>query len=262
MCIAILNASGNTLPEEYLENSWDNNNQGAGLLWVENKKLKSYKTFKYEDLTDKYYELRKNAFIGNIVLHFRISTSGKHNDEDLHPFFVDNGLAFVHNGIIHGLGDHMYSDTWYFNETVLKGLPKGFLDNKVICKLLKGEIGYSKLLFLDKNDNYYIINEHLGSFDSNGNWFSNNSHLESLSYYYYGNEKKSKNKSKKPFGWSIYDEEEWWDANPLSPKEKEKEEEVKEDCPFCGARESMKYLPIQQDYCCEKCGEYFIENCH
>jgi len=192
MCIAIMNKAGNTLPEAYIQNSWDNNPQGAGLLWVENGRLTEFKTFKCEELKKKYYELRGNAFIGNIVLHFRISTSGKHNEENLHPFFVNRGLAFVHNGVIHGLGDQVHSDTWHFNDSILRKLPKGFLSIKGIEILIKKAIGHSKLLFLDKNDKYYIINEHLGSFDSNGNWFSNTSHLQLNSYVFYGNTKVDK----------------------------------------------------------------------
>jgi predicted glutamine amidotransferase len=187
-----MNASGNTLPEAYLQNSWDNNPQGAGLLWVENGKLTEFKTFKCEELKKKYFELRGNAFIGNIVLHFRISTSGKHNEENLHPFFVDKGLAFVHNGVIHGLGDTIHSDTWHFNNSILRKLPKGFLDIEGIEILIKKAIGHSKLLFLDKNDKFHIINEHLGSFDKDGNWFSNTSHLQLNSYVFYGNTKVKK----------------------------------------------------------------------
>ncbi len=189
MCIAILNKKGNTLPEAYIENSFINNSQGAGLLWAENGKLNEFKTFKYEELRDKYFELRKNLFVGNIVLHFRISTAGKLDKENTHPFFVSKSLAFVHNGVISGLGDKNFSDTWWFNQSILKNLPKSFLKNSATIELIRKYIGNSKLLFLDKNDEYFIVNDKAGTFDENGNWFSNNSHLQINSYVYYGNQR-------------------------------------------------------------------------
>ena len=258
-----MNKSGNTLLESYIQNSWENNPQGAGLLWVENHVLYEFKTFKYEELKDKYYELRKNIFVGNIVLHFRISTSGKHNEENLHPFFVNKGLAFVHNGVIQGLGDQVHSDTWYFNENILKGLPKNFLKNEAIDTLIKKAIGHSKLLFLDKNDNYHIINEHLGSFDIHGNWFSNDSHVYNLDFYYHGNEKRSKGKmkTKGSFVWSAFDEDDWWEKNNMSSKTKDIEE-MKDDCVFCQAKNSVVYDEKAEDFLCENCGLYLMENCH
>jgi len=74
MCIAILNINSQ-LPEETLKNSWNNNEQGAGLLWNEAGQLQTFKTHKFKQLLKQYNKLRSSPIIGKIILHFRIATS-------------------------------------------------------------------------------------------------------------------------------------------------------------------------------------------
>lgn len=194
MCIAILNTKGQ-IKDKYIKNSWDNNDQGAGLLWNEDNQLKTYKTYDYKDFLNKYKEVRKNPTVNKIVLHFRIATSGHDKYVNLHPFNVNDSLGFVHNGVISGLGDQKHSDTFYFND-MLKKLPSDFLSNETTREFIASYIGYSKLIFLDSNDQHTVINEHLGHW--NGlNWFSNDSYKQSNDFYYFGNEKVSKGKATK-----------------------------------------------------------------
>lgn len=188
MCIAILNKQGK-LASEQLENSWKNNNEGAGLLWVHRGELKVFKTYDYKEFCDAYYDLRENSEIGNIVLHFRIATSGYQNPINLHPFLVNDNLGFVHNGIISGLGNKDYSDTYEFNE-MLKKLPSDFLQNDSIVHFITEYISSSKLIFLDSQDNYSIVNEKFGDWDESGdNWYSNDSHKSYNDWVYFGNTK-------------------------------------------------------------------------
>jgi hypothetical protein len=74
-----------------------------------------------------------------------------------------------------------------FNETMLKKLPKDFINNDAILDLLDEYIGYSKLLFLDKNNNHYIVGEEKGVWDY-GCWFSNTGYKASK-YIDYGGSK-------------------------------------------------------------------------
>jgi len=199
MCIAILNIKGQ-LKDEYIRNSWNNNDQGAGLLYNYKGILTTFKTYNYKEFLKKYKELRKNKEIQNIVLHFRIATSGHEKYTNLHPFLVNDKLGFVHNGIISGLGNNQHSDTYQFND-ILKKLPKDFLNNESIKYFISDFINSSKLIFLDNKDNYTIINEGLGHWD-NGQWYSNDSYKCNLDYVYYGNEKKTKGKKQSE---QIYD---------------------------------------------------------
>lgn len=59
------------------------------------KELKNFNTF-YE-----YYStLRKEFKKTKIALHFRIANIRKHRSYNIHPFYVNENLAFMHNGII------------------------------------------------------------------------------------------------------------------------------------------------------------------
>lgn len=119
----------------------------------------------------------------NIVVHFRIATSGLKNTSSCHPFVVDDTLAFAHNGVFLGLGSLKESDTMVFNKTVLQLLPKDFLNIPRIKEALDLYIktGFCKLAFLDIENNYTIINPNVGEWN-NGIWFSNTSYEDKPIY--------------------------------------------------------------------------------
>jgi hypothetical protein len=192
MCIAILNTS-KQLPDSYIKNSWDNNDQGAGLLWNDNGVLKTYKTFSYKSFLKKYKQVRK-ATKGKVVLHFRIATSGYKGLENLHPFLVNEHLGFVHNGVIGGLGNMQHSDTYQFNE-MLKDLPSNFLESATILEFISAYIGGSKLVFLSSGNTHTIINERMGHWVGD-DWFSNTSYESYNDYVWAGNTKVSKSSTK------------------------------------------------------------------
>lgn len=200
MCIAILNTS-KQLPDNYIKNSWDNNNQGAGLLWQDAGKLHTYKTFSYKDFLEKYKQVRK-ATKGKVVLHFRIATSGYKGLENLHPFLVNEHLGFVHNGVIGGLGNMQHSDTYQFNE-MLKDLPSNFLESATIREFISSYIDHSKLVFLSSNNTHTIINERMGHWVGD-DWFSNTSYQSYNDYVWAGNTKVSKSSSALP---TLFDDE-------------------------------------------------------
>ena len=188
MCIAILNTKkGGRLPKSQIQNSWDNNDMGSGLLWNKDGKLNVFKSYDYEEYLEKYNELRDDKSIGNIILHFRIATSGYNGEHNLHPFLVNDDLGFVHNGVIKGLGNKTFSDTYEFND-MLKKYKHNFLTCDMSKFFISEYIGYSKLIFLDSKDKYTIINEELGKWSS-GNWYSNDSYKQYNDYKYYGNAK-------------------------------------------------------------------------
>lgn len=223
MCIAILNTSkAGRLPKKQIQNSWDNNDMGAGLLWNKSGELKVFKSYDYEEYLEKYNELRDDKSIGNIVLHFRIATSGYNGEHNLHPFLVTNHLGFVHNGVIKGLGNKSFSDTYEFND-MLKKFNHNFLACDMTKYFISEYIGYSKLIFLDNKDKYTIINEEMGKWSS-GNWYSNDSYKEYNNYVYYGNKKVAKTVDKDlldidweyptnaaPNGLNTFDDEELYD---------------------------------------------------
>jgi len=189
MCIAILNNT-DKLSKETLNNSWNNNPEGAGLLWAKSGKVHTFKTYKRKELIKRYYKLREEISTP-IVLHFRIATSGHEKYTNLHPFKVNEQLAFVHNGILTGLGNKQHSDTYQFNEK-LQTLPADFINCATMRELIGKYISTSKLIFLTGDNTPHIINEHLGNWEGS-NWFSNDSHKYDLDFYYFGNTKVQKN---------------------------------------------------------------------
>ena len=191
MCIAILNKKEATLKRELLKNCWDNNGDGAGLLYIDNKKqMKTFKELKsFEVFYQEYSRVKKSYGKRNIVIHFRISTHGKIDETNCHPFLVNDNLGFVHNGMIYDVPTSKdYSDTYMFNEVVLKNFTEGFEYNEIILDMLEGFIGGSKLVFLNSNNDFAIVNEKAGHW-ANGCWFSNGSYKYVSNYVDYGGTK-------------------------------------------------------------------------
>jgi predicted glutamine amidotransferase len=191
MCIAILNKKEATLKRELLKNCWDNNGDGAGLLYIDNKKqMKTFKELKSFDVFyQEYSRVKKSYGKRNIVIHFRISTHGKIDETNCHPFLVNDNLGFVHNGMIYDVPTSKdYSDTYMFNEVVLKNFTEGFEYNEIILDMLEGFIGGSKLVLLNSNNDYAIVNEKAGHW-ANGCWFSNGSYKYVSNYVDYGGTK-------------------------------------------------------------------------
>lgn len=192
MCIAILNKSG-LISRQALKNSWDNNNHGAGVGYVENGETKAaYFSTSFRALY-KFYKTLRETNKAPILLHFRIATSG-YSADMLHPHTITEGkLILIHNGVIRGLGSNKVSDTREFANALSQLKPNGvaFFNNQGIKTLIETAIGTSnKLVFLDKLGKYFIFNESAGHWDNTGaNWYSNESYLSRQDFKYYGNVK-------------------------------------------------------------------------
>lgn len=176
MCIAIYKPANEIISKESLQRCFDSNPDGAGFMFAEEEKLhvhKGYFTFK------SFYKAYKKHETKQALVHFRIKTHGKTDKENCHPFLVNSGLGFIHNGIISGYGDDKLSDTIQFNNAILKKIVKkhghmGLFDDPMV-ELIENVIGYSKLVFLDKKGNFNIMNEDKGHWH-NKVWYSNNSY--------------------------------------------------------------------------------------
>ncbi len=158
-----------------LRRCYDANPDGAGFMYAEDKQLhvkKGYFTFK-----EFYKEYRPHGD-KQVLIHFRIKTHGPINKDNCHPFLVNSGLGFIHNGIITGYGSNTKSDTIEFNESILQKIVSKHGNNSLfddpMVELIENVIGYSKLVFLDRHGNYRIMNEKKGSWHD-GVWYSNSS---------------------------------------------------------------------------------------
>ena len=169
MCIAIYKNQGVELYEDTLKNCWESNSDGAGFMYADKGKLHIEKGFfTFQDFMEAYDEHKyKQA-----VLHFRIRTHGNIDYDNCHPYSVDDNLAFVHNGTISiDETDKSKSDTWHFNEEILKPIRKrykAFFKDGVYDQLLDKFIGWSKLIFLNSKGEFKIINEKAGEWNKIG----------------------------------------------------------------------------------------------
>lgn len=194
MCIAILNA-GKQLTKKKLQNCWNNNDDGAGMLYINaDGELQAEKfsnsdylnsDLSFNTFYERYTELKGSVGEQPMLLHFRIATHGL-TDEYLHPFFVSDTLGLIHNGVIPGFGTTAESDTSEF--TKLLGSMPGMndcemLDIPFIEDAIFTYLGTTnKLVFLDKTGEYRIFNEGKGEWIGD-NWFSNDSHSRAVRYY-------------------------------------------------------------------------------
>ena len=181
MCIIVLNTKYH-LSKEIMIECWQANNDGAGIMYALDGKLTIFKELKNFNTYYEYYNtLRKEFKKIKIGLHFRIATSGKIDTNNIHPFKINDKLSFMHNGIIDIplQKKTKISDTIAFNQKILKQLPNNFLNSRAITHLISRYIGRSKILFMNNQGKHWIINEDLGHWDNNGNWFSNFSYCES-----------------------------------------------------------------------------------
>jgi predicted glutamine amidotransferase len=210
MCIAILNTKGATLKKELLHNCWKNNGDGAGMLYINDhgmmevfKEMKDFNAF-----YDKYTEVKHMYGKRNIVLHFRISTHGGVTESNCHPFMVHQDLGFVHNGMIYNVPDSkIHSDTYMFNESILKKLKEGFEYDDDILDMIEMYIGSgSKLIFLNAYDDWAIVNEKAGHWNM-GCWFSNSSYKQVNDWVDYGGVKKYKSNV---YGYGTYNSKSFW----------------------------------------------------
>lgn len=205
MCIAIVKPMGTELPtKELLKRCWDNNPDGAGLMYNDGNNVIIHKGFtkfkgfyKYLKALDKTEDLKDK----DLVLHFRIATSGGVNRECTHPFPITKDISdmkkldnvceygFAHNGIIDGYGSKDFSDTMEYVSTIISNIHD--LDNS---ESLINALAYehaSRFVVLTKDN-----------FELGGSWVLDNDCYFSNSTYkwsYYS-------KATPSYKWSSYDD--------------------------------------------------------
>ena len=203
------------------------------------------------------------------IIHFRWSTHGKTDLDNCHPFLVHDDLAVIHNGIISIKCDvdADRSDTWHFNELVLRPMhrrdPDFFTRSDVrFTQELAHES--SKFCFIRADGEYAIWNESAGKWDADGHWYSNNSHQSS--YGRYIGFSRSTATYTKPYttpshtrGWDM-DDDCWW----RKKEEQEVEASYEEATVEIAEREGMSEEEREEEAFCnmrlEELREYGFTN--
>ena len=192
MCIIAAKPAGVAMPDaQTIRAMWDNNHDGAGLMYTDKGRVRIEKGFMtFDALEDALTNLgqRLDLTATPVVLHFRIRTHGGTVAECTHPFpITDNigalkklvtatDLGVAHNGIIHSVTPRKgISDTMEYIATQLAPLKRAvptFYKNKHLQLLVKNAIE-SKMVFLTKSGEIYTIGDFLedgGVLYSNGSY--------------------------------------------------------------------------------------------
>lgn len=175
MCVAIMKTDkasiGITEFMQKLEIGFQNNPDGAGYSYpagesvVIRKPYFNWETFKNDFLKD-WQENNLNK--ENVMVHFRITTSGKNDKLNTHPHRINKEWSMCHNGVISGVGDKSASDTVWLKNKIAQS-PE--IDLELLEVLAVNSS--SKFVFLGVKE-YIIMNEKAGNWE-NGVWYSNTS---------------------------------------------------------------------------------------
>lgn len=172
MCIAILKTPEGKLSDHMLTSCWRLNPDGAGLAYAKDGQMVVVRgLMNVTDMLKAYAEHEPKAAGSNMLVHFRIGTSGYKNADNTHPF-VGKECVVAHNGVFFSQpSSEARSDTRMMVEEASKYLTK----KEVLARLSKIEdyIGqYNKMIFLFNDGEFAIANEKAGKWDG-GVWFSN-----------------------------------------------------------------------------------------
>lgn len=205
MCVIAVYPKGLPFNNGELKQCFQNNPDGAGVMWQEKGKVHIKKGFmKQKSLLKFLKTLPTNV---DRVIHFRIATSGKVSGACCHPFPVTGDfkqmmktesvapIAYAHNGILtdytpkEGMKSP-FSDTMIFGKEVLNHLLDTGIDlfDPVIDVMLEATIDGDRMVIMDDHE---IIT--LGKFvtsETSGAQYSNTSYSYSRnlfkSYDYFG----------------------------------------------------------------------------
>lgn len=175
-CIAIWKPKGVQIARKYLENCFINNKEGAGFAYVKEGKIIMEKGF--FDF-DKFYEAYKGLQKYAALIHFRIATHGNVDEENCHPFLMNDGqYALVHNGVmpssLHS-GKKEESDSRQFAELITPLLAMVPWRNEQFSNVVEEAIGYNKVAIMRNDGKVWILNEKKGEWHK-GAWFSNHTY--------------------------------------------------------------------------------------
>ena len=189
MCILIVCEPNSTPKAVDLHAGACSNPHGFGFAIHAGDKIISERSMSAKKSIKRFLELRAQYPSGYAMWHARFATHGVKNEQNCHPFVVggDDRTYLAHNGMLDvaiPAGDRR-SDTRVFAEDTLPKLGGvTALDDETIWTMISKWASGNKIAVLtaDPSAMYpiYIVNENLGSWDNEGIWWSNQSHVRSL----------------------------------------------------------------------------------
>ena len=180
MCVILHKPANKDIPLETLRSCWKSNPHGAGVMFAHNNFLRIIKgLMTFENFLRAYNE--NNLVEKEILVHFRLASSGDITPELTHPFWTfldgerEHDLAFMHNGHLssYDTGGVAQSDTTVFRDEILSKLPYNFLNNDAIVELLDYYLNGSIIVFMNNLSEVNILGNTDCSITLDGIWYSN-----------------------------------------------------------------------------------------
>lgn len=186
MCIIAIKPEGRKMfSDSEIKTMFDHNPNGSGYMYYDRKAKKVIVRKGFMTIDELLQSLHKQSLTSvNVVLHFRITTSGYSDELNCHPFpvydvnatFSRTDLAVAHNGILRDyepIRKSPINDTQVFIHEVLRKLSKGFIKSQNCLKLIEELIGTNKLAFMDETGKVTTIGKFISD---NGYLYSNDSY--------------------------------------------------------------------------------------
>ena len=176
------------------------NPHSIGILYKKDNKIKVKKFIKPKDIKKKIFNIIKNK--DEYAIHFRYATHGSIDTKNCHPFRVVDGLYLMHNGILSKYGDmnKTQSDTRNFIDYYLRPIIEKYgieiIYTEEFKESVEKEIGLgNKIVLIDKDFNFIIFNENLGTWIDN-NWLSNTYSTKEYTFKTYSDKEMEENYDK------------------------------------------------------------------
>lgn len=181
MCLIFSSNKGNLPDKEQLRIAHENNPDGVGFMWLDDKTVRAVKgLYNFTDLWNMLSLMKGRPY----ACHLRYRTRGKISPSTCHPFRIrtSRGSAYVmHNGTIFGIKTFKngMSDTQIFAmqlEDTLEEIGNGYqtLHSRDFLDTVGASISeINKLVFMTPRGLTYINKKASGTFNKNGIWYSN-----------------------------------------------------------------------------------------
>ena len=187
MCVIVHQDSAANISKDFARELWKINPDGGGFAYLDDDKtLQMQKHMDFPTFWSNFETARSTHPRRDFMMHMRIATHGSIDITNVHPFQLDAYTIMAHNGIIHEIADELdldetddRTDTEVFVREVLSLLPRGWLDNRHIRKMVEEYVGWSRLMFLTNDPMLEHTVYKLGDWDWDmGVHLSNDNHLE------------------------------------------------------------------------------------
>lgn len=189
MCIIVYKPKRVAMPTlEIMENCFKANPNGAGFMWKDGDVIHISKGYMTLDALQGALLQLDDLKNTELVIHFRISTTGSSIPQNTHPFPLSNDVddlralniicerGLAHNGILHDYAGYHnietdMSDTMYFCKAIA-GVKDRFIETIIAPHAAKG----SKFVYMNGKGKTITF----GMFKPKGGglWYSNSSYLK------------------------------------------------------------------------------------